>query len=251
MKQFGIREILDCTFYDLTDNSVVAHFDTLKTSDLAVASETVYAMGGRGNAKLIGWDGDKDVTVAVQDALLSDKGLEILTGNARAAGATTVYKRERLTVDASDQVTLEETPLEAATDIEVWKFDTTTGLETMVDMTDATLALTVLTFGLSAGLAEGDVVNIYYTYTSGANSDTYVVTAYDFAGSYKVVGYGLVRDYITKADQLMQIIMYNAKVDGNFTISMAATGDPSVFDMNLTLLRDPLTNKFFDMIHVE
>lgn len=235
----------------MTDDSVVAHFDTLKTSDLAVASETVYAQGGRGNAKLIGWDGDKDVTVAVQDALLSDKGLEILTGNAAVTGATTVYNRERLTVDAADSVTLAETPLEAATDIEVWKVDPTTGAETTVDMADATLAVNVLTFGASAALLEDDIVNVYYTYTSGANSDTYVVTAYDFAGSYKVVGYGLVRDYITKADQLMQIIMYNAKVDGAFTISMAATGDPSVFDMNLTLLRDPLTNKFFDMIHVE
>ncbi len=250
MRQFGIREILDCTFYDLTTDAVVAHFDTLKTSDLSVASETVYAMGGRGNAKLIGWDGDKDVTVAVQDALLSDKGLQILTGNSLSTGATTVYKRERLTVSATDTITLAQTPLEAATAIQVLLYNTSTGVETEVDMSDATILAKVVTLGTSANLDEDDVVNVYYTYTSGATSDTYSVTSYDFAGSYKVVGYGLVRDYITKSDQLMQIIMYNAKVDGSFTVTMAATGDPSVFDMKLTLLRDPLTNKFFDMIHV-
>ena len=65
--KFGIREICDVvlrakatmklgtrTFYK---NEPVLYFDTLKTSSLEGASTTVYATGGRGNTRLVAWEG--------------------------------------------------------------------------------------------------------------------------------------------------------------------------------------------------
>ena len=38
-------------------NEPVCYFDTLKTSSLEGAATTVYAQGGRGNSRLVAWDG--------------------------------------------------------------------------------------------------------------------------------------------------------------------------------------------------
>lgn len=88
--KYGVREICNVvmrakgtmtlgtkTFYK---NEPVLYFDTLKTSSLEGSSSTVYAQGGRGNARLMSWDGDKTTTFTMEDALISPEGLMILAG---------------------------------------------------------------------------------------------------------------------------------------------------------------------------
>lgn len=88
--KFGVRECCDVVlrakaaqkignkiFYK---NEPVCYFDTLKTSTLEGAATTVYAQGGRGNARLMSWDGERTVTFTMEDALISPIGLAILTG---------------------------------------------------------------------------------------------------------------------------------------------------------------------------
>jgi len=88
--KFGVRECCDVVlrakaaqkignkiFYK---NEPVCYFDTLKTSTLEGAATTVYAQGGRGNARLMSWDGERTVTFTMEDALISPVGLSILTG---------------------------------------------------------------------------------------------------------------------------------------------------------------------------
>ena len=61
-------------------NEPVIYFDSLKTSNLEEQTTTVYAQGGRGNARLIAWEGEKTVTFVMEDALLSPEGFSILSG---------------------------------------------------------------------------------------------------------------------------------------------------------------------------
>ena len=85
--QYGIREVCDLKFYELADDGgkksevPVFSIDTAKTSTLEGASTTVYAQGGKGNPRLIAWEGEKTLTFTVEDALISKEGLELLTGN--------------------------------------------------------------------------------------------------------------------------------------------------------------------------
>lgn len=44
------------------------------------AATTVYAQGGRGNARLVAWEGERTVTFTMEDALISPAGFSILTG---------------------------------------------------------------------------------------------------------------------------------------------------------------------------
>lgn len=88
--KFGIRDCADVVlraksaqkignkiFYK---NEPVCYFDTLRTSTFEGAATTVYAQGGRGNARLMSWDGERTVTFTMEDALISPIGLSILTG---------------------------------------------------------------------------------------------------------------------------------------------------------------------------
>lgn len=67
MQKFGSREICDVVFRAYADTTVggkefkkgqpVIMFDTLKATTLEGTASTVYAQGGRGNAKLVAWEG--------------------------------------------------------------------------------------------------------------------------------------------------------------------------------------------------
>lgn len=95
--RFGIREICNVVFRAKTKqtlgsrtfykNEPVLYFDTLKTSNMEGAATTVYAQGGRGNPRLIAWEGERTLTFTMEDALLSPEGLSILTGAGLIAAA--------------------------------------------------------------------------------------------------------------------------------------------------------------------
>ena len=90
MSRYGVREICDVTFKALTSVDIgnqhfdagqpVLILDTAKTSSLEGASTTVYAQGGKGNPRLIGWDGEKTLTFTVEDALISAESFAMLSG---------------------------------------------------------------------------------------------------------------------------------------------------------------------------
>ena len=102
--KFGVREICDVVlkaksaqkvgnkvFYK---NEPVIYFDTLKTSSMEGAATTVYAQGGRGNARLVAWEGERTITFTMEDALISPAGFMILSG----AGLTEASAKETIKV---------------------------------------------------------------------------------------------------------------------------------------------------------
>ena len=48
------------------------------------AATTVYAQGGRGNSRLVAWEGERTVTFTMEDALISPAGFMILSGAGRS-----------------------------------------------------------------------------------------------------------------------------------------------------------------------
>ena len=89
--KFGVREICDVTFKAAANGQKVGTksfkkyqpvfmIDTAKTSNMEQATTTVYANGGRGNSRLVAWEGEKTMTFTVEDALISPMGLAVLSG---------------------------------------------------------------------------------------------------------------------------------------------------------------------------
>jgi hypothetical protein len=63
------------------------------------------------------------------------------------------------------------------------------------------------------------------------------VSASTFPGTYYVTGDTYARSEATGLDEFFQFIIPKAKVQSENTITLEAEGDPSVFNMNLTVLR--------------
>ena len=90
--RFGIREVTDITFRSIgntnlggfifTDKQPVMNINRAKMSTLDTTAATVYAQGGRGNPRLLAWDGDKTATFKFDNALISSYSLGILSGAA-------------------------------------------------------------------------------------------------------------------------------------------------------------------------
>jgi len=88
--KFGVRECANIVFRAKQETVIgtsrfhvgqpVLYIDTATTSSMEQASSTVYAQGGRGNSRLIAWEGDKTLTFTVTDALISPVSLSILSG---------------------------------------------------------------------------------------------------------------------------------------------------------------------------
>ena len=96
--RMGVREICDVVFRPLTAVDIgnqhfdagqpVLYLDTAKTSSLEGAATTVYAQGGKGNPRLIGWDGEKTLTFTVEDALISAVSFSMLSGAGIVKGSS-------------------------------------------------------------------------------------------------------------------------------------------------------------------
>ena len=108
--RFGVREICNVTFRPLaaldigsqhfSANQPCLYIDTATASNMEVATSTVYAQGGRGNARLIAWEGEKTATFTVTDALLSPISFSMLSG-AGVIDTTSGNKVVHLTVDGA------------------------------------------------------------------------------------------------------------------------------------------------------
>ena len=113
--KFGVREIANVVFRAKSNVKIggtefqigqpVLYIDSAKTSTLEGAATTVYAQGGRGNTRLISWEGEKTLTFTVEDALLSPMGLSILSG----AGLIKNYKVKATNCSSRQAASLKKT----------------------------------------------------------------------------------------------------------------------------------------------
>ena len=112
--KFGVREICDVVLKAKAAQRVgnkifykgepVIYFDTLKTSSMEGAATTVYAQGGRGNSRLVAWEGERTVTFTMEDALISPEGFMILSGAGlvEAGAGAPIYQHITETITKED-----------------------------------------------------------------------------------------------------------------------------------------------------
>lgn len=112
--KFGVREICDVVLKKrapgwfgklyLEKNAPVMYFESLKTSSLEGQATTVYAQGGKGNPRLVAWEGDRTVTFTMEDALISPESFSILSG----AGLMDATDGEPIYVHTTQQVEVKD-----------------------------------------------------------------------------------------------------------------------------------------------
>lgn len=113
------------------------------------------------------------------------------------------------------------------------KLDATSITVTNTAGTDTTDPKETITLaGLNLTESENVMVDYYVDLPSNIVYEA-DITADEFAGYYYVEGDLLVRRQDTGKDMPGSLTIPNAKLQSNFTITMASTGDPSTFDFTL------------------
>lgn len=266
--KFGAKEVLDVTLYDMSTNQPIICFDTLKTSSISVTSEKVYARGGKGNPKLITWELNKEATLTIEDALISPKSMELISGMATSVGSKTVYVRQDnewdttgekptekgdlypLTCSSEGVINLAFKPKEAVGDIKIYLKDDDCG--SLVTMEEATLNENVLTLGAKGiAVAGGKKVIAYYTRSTSETTQTYVITSDKFSGTYKLVGDTVIRNAETGLDEAFQVIIPNLKWTSNLELGFSAEGDPSTTTFECEIMRESGSCTMIEMIKYE
>ncbi|MNI40552.1 hypothetical protein D3C73_947770 [compost metagenome] len=239
---WAVREVALATFYDLTTNKARIQLNNLKTSGLENTAETIYSLGGRGNAKIVGFSGNRGGRVTLQDAVFTNEVIAMMTGNDIKPGAKSIYQKEILKVEG-DKATLKFTPVNAVNGlISVYTLhadgthDEEIGFASELASNKYTLTNKEISFK-SGDLANGTEIVAYYQVATDTSAKTITVSSDKFAGTYKVVLDCLVRNIVDEKDYAAQIVINKAKMEDNWSITMAATGDPSVFDIPMEILK--------------
>ena len=244
-KRYGLKEVANVIFFDIQTKKPVIFFDTLKVSTIENESESAEARGGQGNNKLMAWDFGRTATLTLQDALLSDTSLAMLSGNAVKSSNITAVGREVVTVDSGLKVVLQNEPTGAST-TSVFKVESGIMTTEVTTFTIGTTNKKELTF---TGVTQGTQVSVFYEYVvTDANARQVTFSGNAFPAMYRVVGDTIVRGE-DGVDRKMQFIIPKAKLQSNFSLTMDAE-NVSTFDFNLEVLTEAGTNKLYDIIRL-
>lgn len=244
--KFGVREICDVVFkaksatkigsMEVAAGQPVLYIDSAKTSTIEGAATTVYAQGGRGNARLIAWEGEKTLTFTVEDALLSPIGFSILSGAGLLKNETNTvhvhttsnaYVGTDGVIDLTD--VLGEDAIDKTAPVFVMITEEDGSISSMVSGVTADESGKKLTASEAAG--KNVFVDFYVVKKSVVHE--LQIDAENFAGNYYVEASTLFRRESDGKDMPAEITLPNVKIQSNFTFSMASTGDPSTFTFTM------------------
>lgn len=239
LDKYGIKEVADVTFYKINDDGTagapVLYLDTLKVSTIEQTAEETSAKGGKGNPPLITWDYGKEINVTLEDALFSAKSMAILFGSGDVTS-----------VSSADSVIMKTIPWTCTSAISSPPTSFAGPQGKIYTIPSGTNGVTYDAVGSSTtSYTEGEVYyTVYNIPVTGAEID---ISGDSFPGTYYITGDTYARSEKTGVDEFFQFIIAKAKILSQNTITMQAEGDPSVFNLNLKVLR-PSTGAMMKLV---
>ena len=260
--KFGVREICDVVLRakgtvkvgetTFSHDEPVIYFDSAKTSTVEGSATTVYATGGRGNNKLLAWEGETSVTFTMEDALLSPLGFSILSGAglvdaAQVNGGMKVHTTLTTVVDVTNvsssgiTVNLKELTGKDIAEEKAYAFIMKDGqiVERLKPATPSGGSVTFTRNGKASGPLTGEqtvMVDFYVKVATGAVEMT--IEPDKFGGFYYLEASTLFRRQDNGQDMAAAFVIPKVKIQSNFTFSMASSGDPSTFTFTMDAFPD-------------
>ena len=245
LDRYGIKEVADVTFYKIDKTTgkptyPVLYLDTLKVSTIEQTAENTEAKGGKGNASLISWDYGKEINVTLEDALFSAKSMAIMFGN----GTVKDIAASGETGDLSTKKLIMKTEQFTAQGDGSYSSDTMTAAVGWKDKyigpdgkeyTKLNPKFYSADGAYKTTFTEGE--KYFCSYDLSVTGSVIEISANSFPGTYYVTGDTFARSEASGDDEFFQFIIPKAKVTSENTITLEAEGDPSVFNMNLKVLR--------------
>ena len=256
--KFGVREICDVVLRakgtikvgetTFSHDEPVIYFDSAKTSTVEGSATTVYATGGRGNNKLLAWEGEKSVTFTMEDALLSPLGFSILSGAglvdaAQVKGGMKVHTTLTTVVDVSSGITVDLAELtgKEIAEEKAYAFIMKDGqiAERLEPAIPSDGSVTFTRKGKASGPLTGEqtvMIDFYVSVATGAVEMT--IEPDKFGGFYYLEASTLFRRQDNGQDMAAAFVIPKVKIQSNFTFAMASSGDPSTFTFTMDAFPD-------------
>lgn len=281
--KFGVRECANIVFRAKQPIRIgtatfqvgqpVLYIDTATTSSMEQSTTTVYAQGGRGNARLLAWEGEKTLTFSFTDALLSPVGFAILSGaglfkrgdginstketsanedlvhfhmtsganltiSSSSSGGSTTYNG---TIDLRDAIAEFGSSAQICIDdapiyvMEIEDDGSLTGkvYSGTVAVEGGVVTISDIKLDGQATTKSAAVMVDYYVDLPGKHVYEADITPETFGGNYYVEADTLFRDQYTGKDLPANLTFPNVRLQSSFTMTFAGTGDPSTFDFNM------------------
>jgi hypothetical protein len=267
--KFGLREVTDIVFKTKIANQVIGattiatpftpvlNIDTAKMSTMENTVSTVYAQGGRGNPRVLGWDGDRTATFKIDNAITTTAGLAMILGSGMSLGGVPIRQQVVFGATSTTAGIVPDLPTGAT-------------IAYVAPATGGGLTLSGATFNVMTLDATGDILSVSYaTAAPGANGFTlsnqaakgfslagltvgnqYIIDFYTlgntnqiqiepgrFGGYYYIEANTLFRDF-NGFDHPAQITIPKGKIKSNLTLTMAPTGDPTNFAFEIDAMPD-------------
>ncbi|OAO82581.1 hypothetical protein [Anoxybacillus flavithermus] len=245
--QFGIKEVYNLNIVDFATNKPFIYVDYAEATTNENTAERTSLKGGQGYYKLMDFDHSKESTLKLTVPLVDIKLLAMLAGDDLVEGATSVFKREELTVTYLEDnmgIILSETPIDEDTDtVVVHKLEGLRDYGKEVTVSNVEGKNVELT-----GVDDGEKVVVFYQYSSPATAKKFSIKANKFPKTVKIFGDGLWRDQETGMDKAVKMMIHKAKPQANFTLT---TSGSDVTTLEITFDLYPIKDADGDMSYID
>lgn len=230
---FANRDVQNLIFVDYNSDKELLNCDFANVTATEVTGDAVFAYGGQGHPKKVGFNGDKGGTLKVETQMQSAKLYSLLSG-ADILKTAKWLKREVIKA-TTNSLTLSETPI--STSVNIYKIDDDCGTAIVGTVSENTVSGT--------GIKSGDTYIVYYQ-VELTNVQNVSIKSTSFPKAVKV--YGETWDKTENEDIIAQkMVVYKAQPQNSFSVTHSNSGDPATVTITCDLMADG-DNNMLDLI---
>lgn len=223
---FASRDVCDLVFLDYKTQKPVHYMDYANTTTNGLTGESVFAYGGHGHPKRVGFNGDRGGTIAFESQISTMELYALVTGGTLSTAAK-FLKREELTAGA-DGIELSDAPVDGT--VTVFAADDDCGTE-IADTSVTTKKVT------ATGITTGKQYVAYYMVNKTDGVKSFKLKSTSFPKEVTIHGYTTIRGE-DGADHGFRMVCYKALPQSNFELNFANNGDPSSYTVTFDLEAD-------------
>lgn len=241
--RFANREVCNMIIYDYKTKKPILHCDYANTNSTELTGESVFAYGGWGHPRRVGFNGEKGGTFSFETQIQSFQLYSLLTGGtisaASAGSPINIVKREVVKCTTAGQVTATKTPVAGTLNVFAQADDCGTAIA-------GTLASSTFTATTAADIAANSYYVLYYQTAVTTGAEKISISSTTFPTAVRIVAETYNK---TEDDEILpyQMIVYKAQPQANITMQNSNTGDPVTLTVTCDLMVDG-DNNMIDLI---
>lgn len=222
---FANREVCNLLFSDYATGKQVHYMDYANTTTNSLTGESVFAYGGWGHPKRVGFNGDRGGTISFETQISTMELYALVTGGTLSNAAKYV-KREEVK-GGSGTLTISEQADDGS--VQVYAADDEFGTEIAATVSGTTVTAEGVT-------SDKDYV-VYYTVSKDSGVKSFKLKSTSFPKEVRIQGETTMRGE-DGVDHTFLMICYKALPQPNFDLSFANNGDPGSYTITFDLEAD-------------